>query len=188
MNYKYINCITLIYFHFHLISFLINYISTINITTCVFRRWQYTVIMSLITFGQNRVTRMVILASILLSSIPRISCHDGVGVGIGVESDESTLAPRVFIGAGSNSTLIPISTTTSLLVSTVAIVGLVLGVIFVFSALFTPGLKGTGANPFNFLGTGSYPQAGTYNSQYYTQQPYIYEPYSKLGYQNTLTR
>jgi len=89
-----------------------------------------------------------------------------------------TLLPRVFI-SGNNSTLIPISSTTSLIVSAVAIVGLVLGAIFIFSALFTPGIHGAAAPFAGLLGPGP-----AYGSQYYQQpqqQAYTYEPYSKLG-------
>ena len=97
-----------------------------------------------------------------------------------------TLLPRVFISGG-NSTLIPISAATSMLVSTIAIVGLVLGAIYVFGTLFNPAIRsGYGGGLF---GPGLYGQQGYngfYNPNYYQQgqqqaQTYSYEPYSKLG-------
>lgn len=81
-----------------------------------------------------------------------------------------------------NSTLIPLGSGGALLVSTVGIVALVIGAIFVVSLIFNnSGLKNGGGGLFSpWFGNSGYPQ-----SQYYGQpqaQPYLYEPYSKLGY------
>lgn len=98
-----------------------------------------------------------------------------------------TLLPRVFISGG-NSTLIPISAATSLLVSTIAIVGLVLGAIYVFGALFNPAIRSGYGGVGGLFGPGFYgPQGynGFYNPNFYQNQQqaqtYSYEPYSKLG-------
>lgn len=86
-----------------------------------------------------------------------------------------------------NSTLIPLGTSGSLLVSTVGIIALVIGSIFLVSLVFNPhGWKHGGGIFSPWLTTTGYPSSGYTQSQYYTQpqaQPYLYEPYSKLGYQ-----
>lgn len=84
-----------------------------------------------------------------------------------------------------NSTLIPLGAGGAALVSTVGIVAIVIGAIFLFSHVFSPnGFKNGGLlSPWLNQGVG-YP--GSYQNQYYNQpqaQSYVYEPYSKLGYQ-----
>lgn len=102
-----------------------------------------------------------------------------------------TLLPRVFISGG-NSTLVPISAATSLLVSTIAIVGLVLGAIYVFGTLFNPAIRSGYGGVGGLFGPGfygPYGYNGFYNPNFYQQgqqqqqqtQTYSYEPYSKLG-------
>lgn len=86
-----------------------------------------------------------------------------------------------------NSTLIPLGTGGSLLISTVGVIALVIGSVFLISLIFHPTGWKNGGIFSPWLSNTGYPASGYQQSQYYTQQqaqPYLYEPYSKLGYQS----
>jgi len=99
-----------------------------------------------------------------------------------------------------NSTLIPLGSTGAALASTIAIVAIVIGAIFLFSFVFNPqalrggqGLFGPwfgGYGPGNYgPGVGGYQPTQPLGGGYYNQptQNYLYEPYSKLGYSQPTT-
>jgi len=99
-----------------------------------------------------------------------------------------------------NSTLIPLGNTGAALASTIAIVAIVIGAIFLFSFVFNPqalrggqGLFGPwfgGYGPGNYgPGVGGYQPTQPLGGGYYNQptQNYLYEPYSKLGYSQPTT-
>lgn len=87
-----------------------------------------------------------------------------------------------------NSTLIPLGSGGAMLVSTVGIVALVIGAIVLISLIFNHHGFKTGGNLFSpWLTQSGYPAGSYQQSQYYTQpqaHQYVYEPYSKLGYQS----
>ena len=96
-----------------------------------------------------------------------------------------------------NSTLIPLGSGGALLATAVVVVAIIVGAIFIFSIIFNPhALKG-GHGLFGpwfggGYGAGAYGQNAQYQQGggYYAPQtqPYLYEPYSKLGYQTPQTR
>jgi hypothetical protein len=88
-----------------------------------------------------------------------------------------------------NSTLVPLGSGGALLVTTVGIVAVVIGAVVLFSLVFNNhGLKNGGSIFSPWLNQQPGYPAGSYQqNQYYTQpqaQHYVYEPYSKLGYQS----
>lgn len=103
---------------------------------------------------------------------------------------EDDVNGRIFLN-NQNSTLIPLGSGGAMLVSVVGIIAIVIGSVFLISMVFNPnGLKqGGGGGIFSpWLNPVGYPGAYQQQNQYYAQQQpqahtYIYEPYSKLGYQ-----
>lgn len=101
---------------------------------------------------------------------------------------------RIFLN-NLNSTLIPLGTGGALLASTLVIVAIVIGAVLLFSVIFNPhALKGGQGlfGPWFGGGFGGY-QNSQYQQgggQYYAPQTqsYLYEPYSKLGYQTPSSR
>lgn len=104
---------------------------------------------------------------------------------------------RIFLN-NLNSTLIPLGSSGALLATTLVVVAVVFGAIFLFSIIFSPhllkGEKGLFGGLFGggLGGPGGYPQyhqgGGQYGAYAPQTQPYLYEPYSKLGYQTPATR
>ncbi len=101
---------------------------------------------------------------------------------------------RIFLN-NLNSTLIPLGSSGALLATTLVVVAIVIGAIFLFSLIFNPQILKGGQGLFGPIfggGAGGYPQyqqgGGQYGGYAPQTQPYLYEPYSKLGYQTPATR
>lgn len=90
---------------------------------------------------------------------------------------------RIFL-SNYNNTLIPLGAGGAFLASTIGVIAIVIGAVFLFSLIFNPNtLKNGGLfSPWlsGYPGSyGGYQQGGYYGQQ--QAQPYLYEPYSKLG-------
>lgn len=102
---------------------------------------------------------------------------------------------RIFLN-NLNSTLIPLGGGGALLVSAIGVIVVVVGAVLLFSLIFNPHALKSGQGlfgPWFGGGFGGYQGAGYQQGggQYYASQqtqPYLYEPYSKLGYQTPQTR
>lgn len=106
---------------------------------------------------------------------------------------------RIFLN-NLNSTLIPLGSGGALLATAVVVVAIIVGAIFIFSLIFNPHLLKGGQGLLGpwFGGAGGFGggNAYGYNNQYQQggnyygaqTQPYLYEPYSKQGYQTPQTR
>lgn len=126
--------------------------------------------------GSLRMKRSAILAVfVLVLSMTRAEVEEKISN----DSDEG----RLYFN-NQNSTLIPLGSGGAMLVSTVGIIAIVIGAVVLFSLIFNhQGLKNGGSIFSPWLNQPGYPSG----NQYYTQpqaQQYVYEPYSKLGYQS----
>ena len=130
--------------------------------------------------GSLRIKRAaVLLVFVLALSMTRAEVQEKIPS----DSEEG----RLYFN-NQNSTLVPLGSGGAMLVSTVGIVAIVIGAVVLFSLVFNNhGLKNGGSIFSPWLTQPGYPAGSYQQNQYYTQpqaQQYVYEPYSKLGYQS----